>query len=155
MGNNQKAIHSAHKTLIHLLPRETEKSQTIRWRGCSRSEGGAGVGVVRRRHWIGDEGVDVLGGVAEVGVALPASVELPVTGSAPFLIGLGLGCRWGDWRRGKLRTSSPGPHLPFIALCDGGPPTISGWAPPIRAQEQGPKAVGPNGKEIKPNILPP
>jgi hypothetical protein len=43
----------------------------------------------------------------------------------PFvLIGLGLGCRWGDWRRGKPLTSSSGPHLPFIALGDGGPPTM-------------------------------
>jgi hypothetical protein len=31
---------------------------------------------------------------------------------------------------------------------------MSGWVPPIKAREQGPKAVGPNGKEIKPNILP-
>jgi hypothetical protein len=30
---------------------------------------------------------------------------------------------------------------------------MSGWAPPIRVREQGPKAVGPNGKEIKPNKL--
>jgi len=45
--------------------------------------------------------------------------------AAPLLkIGLGLGCRWGVWRHGKPRTASPGPHLFFIDLCDGGPPTM-------------------------------
>jgi hypothetical protein len=53
--------------------------------------------------------------------------------------GLGLGMLVGNWLRGEPRYSSPGPHLLFIALCDGGPPTILGWAPPIRAREQGPK----------------
>jgi hypothetical protein len=61
---------------------------------CSRSAGVTGVGVVHRRHRFGEgEGrcSKVLGGGAEVGVALPASVALPVAGSAPLWIGLGLG----------------------------------------------------------------
>ena len=47
------------------------------------------------------------------------SLQRPFSRSA-----LGLGCRWGDWRRGEPRTASPGPHLSFIALCDRGPPTM-------------------------------
>jgi hypothetical protein len=59
--------------------------------------------------------------------------------------GLGLGCQWGTSCAACLVPRAPAPTFLFIALCDGGPPTISGWAPPIRAREQGPKAVGPNG----------
>jgi hypothetical protein len=75
-----------------------EKLQIIRGSGVrsgsSRSARGTGVGVVRWRHRFGEgEGRcgEVLGGGAEVGVELLASVALPVTGSAPLWIGLGLG----------------------------------------------------------------
>jgi hypothetical protein len=98
-------IWNSHKVLLHDLQEnskgrdvEREKSQTIRGSGVrgesSRSAGGASVGVVRQRHRFGEgEGrcSEVLGGGAEVGVALPASVALPVVGSAPLWIGLGLG----------------------------------------------------------------
>jgi hypothetical protein len=67
------------------------------------------------------------------------SEELPVAGSAPSQDRVRVRMSVGNWLRGRSRTSSPGPHLPFIALCDGGPPTISGWAPPIRAREGRPK----------------
>jgi hypothetical protein len=92
LGTTHHDLQCAHKPNTQST-RETERgkrerSQTIH--GCSgrsgdgRSTGGAGVGVVRRRHRFGGEGDDVLGGGAEVGVALPASVELPVAGSAPL-----------------------------------------------------------------------
>jgi hypothetical protein len=75
-----------------------EKLQTIRGSGVrcgsSQSAGGTDVGVIRWRHRFGEgEGrcSEVLGGEAEVGVELPALVALPIIGSAPLWVGLGLG----------------------------------------------------------------
>jgi hypothetical protein len=34
------------------------------------------------------------------------------------------GCRWGGVATVQLVNSAAGPHLLFIAQCDGGPPTI-------------------------------
>jgi len=48
----------------------------------------------------------------------------PSLAASLLKIGLGLGCRWGDWRCDEPRTASLGPHLFFIALCDGGPLTM-------------------------------
>ena len=46
----------------------------------------------------------------------------------------------GEWRRsGEPRTQSRGPHRPFIALCDGGPPTTSRLGSP----DQGAWSRGP------------
>jgi len=44
--------------------------------------------------------------------------------------------RLGFWGARRTLACVPpcGPHLSFIAQCDGGPPTIVGWAPPIRAR---------------------
>jgi hypothetical protein len=89
LGTTHHDLQCAHK-LNTQSTKETERgkrerSQTIH--GCSgrsgdgRSTGGDGVGVVRRRHRFSG---DVLGGSAEVGVVLPASVVLPVAGSAPL-----------------------------------------------------------------------
>jgi hypothetical protein len=100
---------------------EREKSQTIRGSeiqcGSSRSTGGAGVGVVRRRHRLAGDGD---GRCSGVGWRCWRRWNFPSLAAPLSLIGLGLGCRWGDWQRGRPRTLSPGPHLPFIALCDGG-----------------------------------
>jgi hypothetical protein len=92
---------------------EQWNAQTVTGGRSSRSRGSAGVGVVRQRHGFG---------------GASRRWQRPFSRS-----GLGLGMSVGNWLRGSPRTASPGPHLPFIALCDGGPPTISGWAPPIRA----------------------
>jgi hypothetical protein len=53
------------------------------------------------------------GGVAGVG-------EASRRWQRPSLDRLGLGCRWGEWRRGQPHTASPGPQLSFIVMCDGG-----------------------------------
>ena len=75
--------------------------------------GGEGVGAVAS-----SVAVCASGGVAGVGGA-SRRWQRPFSRS-----GLGIGYRWGDWRRGEPRTVSPEPHLSFIALCDGGPPTM-------------------------------
>jgi hypothetical protein len=111
---------------------------------CSRSRGGAGVGVIRRRHGFGGAGD---GRYSDVG-------GTSRRWQRPFFDRIRVRMSVENWLRGRSRTSSPSPHLPFIALCDGGPPTKSGWAPPIRARDQGTKVVGSTRKEIKPNILP-
>jgi hypothetical protein len=81
---------------------------------CSRASGGGTVYVESRRK-----------------ASAAAVVELP---AAPVLPRVGLGfVGWGVRRRGEPRTASRGPHPLFIALCDGGPPTM-GW---VGAPDQG------------------
>jgi hypothetical protein len=61
-------------------------------------------------------------GGKDVGVDAVAAVSLLVAGSVPSLIGL-----WyiGEQSGGsdELRTKCPGPHLLYMALCDGDPST--------------------------------
>jgi hypothetical protein len=61
-------------------------------------------------------------GGEDVGVDAVAAMSLPIAGSAPSLIGLGY---VGEESGGsdELRTKCSGPHLLYMALCDGGPPT--------------------------------
>jgi hypothetical protein len=71
--------------------------------------------------------------------------ELP---AAPVLPRVGLGfVGWGVWRRGEPRTASRGPHPLFIALCDGGPPTMDWLGAPDRVRERA--RYGRNGREIE------
>ena len=75
--------------------------------------------------------------VTELATVKAAKVGLP---AAPALSLNRLGFRM--WERvlaaRKLCCACPGPFTPFIlALCSGGPPTIKGWAPPIRARIKG------------------
>jgi hypothetical protein len=63
--------------------------------------------------------------------------ELPAAGCAPLEIGLGLG-QWGVAAAGEPRTVSRGPPPPFIAQCDGGPPTANGLSAPDQGASQGP-----------------
>ena len=74
-----------------------------------------------------------LGDVADVEVVLLASVR---HWQRPSRIGLGFRMSVRFWLRGELRTSSPSPHLIFIALCDAPSPCRVGRH---RAQ----KALGP------------
>jgi hypothetical protein len=71
-----------------------------------------------------------------------AVAELP---AAPVLPRVGLGfVGWGVWRRGEPRTASCGPHPLFMALCDGGPPTMDWLGAPnqgARTSPLRPKAV--------------
>jgi hypothetical protein len=61
-----------------------------------------------------------------------AVAELPAAPVLPRSVRVcGVGC---VRRRGEPRTVSHGPHPLFIALCDGGPPTMDWWGPPTRAR---------------------
>jgi hypothetical protein len=59
----------------------------------------------------------------------------------------GVGC---VRRRGEPRTASRGPHPLFIALCDGGPPTMDWLGAPDQGAVTSPlRPLGRNGKEIE------
>ena len=58
--------------------------------------------------------------------------------SAPLVDRLGVSVGEGVGGAANLVLRAPAPHPLFIlALCSGGPPTIKGWAPPIRARIKG------------------
>jgi hypothetical protein len=100
-------------------------------RRCGRASGGGTVYVGSRRK-----------------ASAAAVAELP---AAPVLPRVGLGfVGWDVWRRGEPRTASRGPHPLFIALCDGGPPTM-GWlgAPDQGARTSLLRPLGRNGREIE------
>ena len=80
-------------------------------------------------------GVEDDGSDADGSASMAVAVSLPAA-PAPPLDRLGFReCGWGCWRRGEPRYQCPGPSPLFIlALYSGGPPTIKGWAPPIRAR---------------------
>jgi len=85
----------------------------------------------------------------DVGDGVPAPVELPVADSAP-VDRLGFG-QWGGGGCGEPRVLFRQLHcsLFYMALCDGGPPAVLGWASPIRTQVKSPNmAVGPSLVEI-------
>ena len=87
-----------------------------------------------RSDGVVDDGGD---DVTELAAVKAAKVGLP---AAPALSLDRLGFRM--WERvlaaRPTSLSCPGPFTPFIlALCSGGPPTIKGWAPPIRARIRG------------------
>jgi hypothetical protein len=53
-------------------------------------------------------------------------------------------------RRGEPRTASCGPHPLFIALCDGGPPTMNWLGAPDQGAVTSPlRPLGRNGREIE------
>ena len=55
-------------------------------------------------------------------------------------------CRWVLGSMANFGVRAPcGPHLSFIEQCDGGPPTIVGWMPPIRARGGRPSRTLPLG----------
>jgi hypothetical protein len=57
---------------------------------------------------------------------------------------------WGVRRRGEPRTASRGPHPLFIALCDGGPPTMDWLGTPDQGARTSPlRPLGRNGREIE------
>jgi hypothetical protein len=59
----------------------------------------------------------------------------------------GVGC---VRRRGEPRTASRGPHPLFIALCDGGPPTMDWLGAPDQGAVTSPlRPLGRNGREIE------
>ena len=76
----------------------------------------------------------------EVDVVAP--VVLPVGRAQPFGIGLGLGCRVVAAARSNLVTCASGPHPLYIALATGAHQPLLGWAPPIRARDQGLRPLG-------------
>ena len=66
-----------------------------------------------------------------------AAAELP-TAPAPPVDRLRVSVGEGVGGAANLVLCAPAPHPLFIlALCSGGPPTIKGWAPPIRAWIKG------------------
>ena len=78
----------------------------------------------------GDDGTELVA-VKAMKVGLPAALALPLDRLGFRDVGEGAAAR---------RTSCcvPGPSPPFnLALYSGGPPTIKGWTPPIRAQIKG------------------
>jgi hypothetical protein len=98
---------------------------------CSRASGGGTVCVGSRKK-------APAAAVAE----LPAALVLP-------RVGLGF-VGWGVRRRGEPRTASRGPHPLFIALCDGGPPTMNWLGAPDKGARTSPlRALGRNGREIE------
>ena len=103
----------------------------------------------------GDGGAEVTATVAQTTPGMSAGF-FPSLAAHP-LDRLGF-CRWVLGSMANFGVCAPcGPHLSFIAQCDGGPPTIVGWAPPIRARGGRPSRTLPLGgvrPEIKPNILP-
>jgi hypothetical protein len=59
----------------------------------------------------------------------------------------GVGC---VRRRSEPRTASRGPHPLFIALCDGGPPTMDWLGAPDQGAVTSPlRPLGRNGEEIE------
>jgi hypothetical protein len=59
----------------------------------------------------------------------------------------GVGC---VRRRGEPHTASHGPHPLFIALCDGGPPTMDWLGAPDQGAVSSPlRPLGRNGEEIE------
>jgi len=78
----------------------------------------------------GDDGTELVA-VKVMKVGLPAAPTLPLDQLEFRDVGEGAAAR---------RTSCcvPGPSPPFnLALYSGGPPTIKGWTPPIRARIKG------------------
>jgi hypothetical protein len=89
------------------------------------------------------------GGIVYVGSRRKASAaavaELP---AAPVLPRVGLGfVGWDVWRRGEPRTASRGPHPLFIALCDGGPPTMDWLGAPDQGARTSP--LRPKGRNVR------
>ena len=91
-------------------------------------------------QWRRERSVEVEGdgsdanGLASMAVAvrLPAAPALPLDRLGFRDVGEGAG------GAANLVSCAPAPHPLFIlALCSGGPPTIKGWAPPIRARIKG------------------
>ena len=78
----------------------------------------------------GDDGTE-LAAVKTMKVGLPAAPALPLDRLGFRDVGEGAAARQTSCR-------VPGLSPPFnLALCSGGPPTIKGWAPPIRARIRG------------------
>jgi hypothetical protein len=71
--------------------------------------------------------------------------------AAPVLPRVGLGfVGWGVRGLGEPRTASCGPHPLFIALCDGGPPTMDWLGAPDQGARTSPlRPLGHNGREIE------
>jgi hypothetical protein len=69
----------------------------------------------------GDEGREVPGGGAGSSWCGAGVSGASRRWQRTLLDRLGLGCRWGDWRRGEPRTSNPGPHLSFYSAVRRGP----------------------------------
>jgi hypothetical protein len=65
---------------------------------------------------------------------MPA-VDFPSLAVPLDRLGLGL---WGGGSGSEPRTLCPGPHLLFMALCDGGPPAVYGLSTPDQGAGQGP-----------------
>jgi hypothetical protein len=92
------------------------------------------------------------GGTVCVGSRKKASAaavaELP---AAPVLPRVGLGfVEWGVRWRSEPCTASHGPHPLFIALCDGGPPTMDWLGAPDQGARTSPlRPLGRNGREIE------
>jgi hypothetical protein len=92
------------------------------------------------------------GGTGCVGSRRRASVaavaELPAAPVLPRSVRVcGVGC---VRRRGEPRTASRGPHPLFIALCDGGPPTMDWLGAPDQGTVTSPlRPLGRNGGEIE------
>jgi len=79
----------------------------------------------------GDDGTELVA-VKAMKAGLPAAPALPLDRLGFRDVGEGAGGAV------NLVASAPAPHPLFIlALCSGGPPTIKGWAPPIRARIKG------------------
>ena len=96
----------------------------------------------------GDDDGTELAAVQAMKVGLPAAPALPLDRLGFRDVGEGAAAR---------RTSCcvPGPSPPFnLALYSGGPPTIKGWTPPIRAQIKGLKGRWAYLVGDQPNILP-
>ena len=89
----------------------------------------------------GDDGTE-LAAVKAMKVGLPAAPALPLDRLGFWDVGEGAAAR-------RTLFTVPRPLTPFfiLALCSGGPPTIKGWAPPIRARIRGPnRPLGLLGK---------
>jgi hypothetical protein len=80
--------------------------------------------------------------------AAAAVAELPAAPVLPRSVSVcGLGC---VRRRGEPRPASRGPHPLFIALCDGGPPTMDWLGAPDQGAVTSPlRPLGRNGEEIE------
>ena len=77
----------------------------------------------------GGDDVTELAAVKAAKVGLPAAPALSLDRLGFRDVGEGAG------GTANLVSCAPAPHPLFIlALCSGGPPTIKGWAPPIRAR---------------------
>jgi hypothetical protein len=80
--------------------------------------------------------------------SVAAVAELPAAPVLPRSVRVcGVGC---VWRRGEPCTASRGPHPLFIALCDGGPPTMDWLGAPDHGAITSPlRPLGRNGEEIE------